>query len=171
MDGAFSQNIPLFITFVDFKKAFHSIDRDMMFAILQHYRISDKIASAIRVLHDQSTSQVYIQEQLSLLFSITTGVLQGDVLAPFLFIIVIDYVSKRSAEDFGYLTHKGNNQDNSGRAFRSTTRLPDYKVNDLAFAGYIALLENDSTQAQRQLDKLEHEAKKVGLEINGQKTE
>ena len=171
MDGAFSQNIPLFITFVDFKKAFDSIDRDMMFAILQHYGIPDKIVSAIRVLYDQSTSQVYIQGQLSEPFAITTGVLQGDVLAPFLFIIVIDYVSKRSAEDFGYLTHKGNNQDNSGRAVRSTTRLPDYKVNDLAFADDIALLENNSTQAQRQLDKLEHEAKKVGLEINVQKTE
>ena len=121
MDGAFSQKIPLFITFVDFKKAFDSIDRDMMFAILQHYGILDKIVSAIRVLYDQSTSQVYIQGQLSGPFAITTGVLQGDVLAPFLFIIVIDYVSKRSAKNFGYLTHKGNNQDNSERAVSGTT--------------------------------------------------
>ena len=83
--------------------------------------------SAIRVLYDRSTSQVYIQGQLSEPFAITTGVLQGDVLAPFLFIIVIYYVSKRSAEDFGYLTHKGNNQDNSGTAIRSTTRLPATK--------------------------------------------
>ena len=35
----------------------------------------------------------------------------------------------------------------------------------------IYLLENDSTQAQQQLDALEHEAKIVGLEINIQKTE
>ena len=84
--------------------------------------------------------------------------LQGDVLAPFLFIIVIDYVSKRSTGDFGYLTHKGKNQDNSGRAVRSTTRISDYKVNDLAFADDIVLLENDSTQAQRQIDKLDYEA-------------
>ena len=78
---------------------------------------------------------------------------------------VIGYVSKRSAENFGYLTHKGNNQDNSGRAIRRTTHLPDYKVNDLAFADDIVLLENDSTQAQRQLDKLEHEAKKLVLRL------
>ena len=44
MDGAFSQNIPLFITFVDFKKAFDSIDRDMIFAILTNGR-TDKIVS------------------------------------------------------------------------------------------------------------------------------
>ena len=88
MDGAFSQNIPLFITFVDFKKAFDSIDRDIMFAILQHYGIPDKIFSAIRVLNEQSTNQFYIQGQLSKQFAITTRVLQK-ILAPFLFIIVI----------------------------------------------------------------------------------
>ena len=69
------------------------------------------------------------------------------------FYIVLDYVSKSSAEEFGYLTYKGNNEDNSGSAVRSTTCLPDYKVNDIAFTDNIALLENDSTQAQWQLDK------------------
>ena len=36
-----------------------------------------------------------------------------------------------------------------------------YKVNDLAFAEDIAPLENNSTQAQQQLGKLEHEANKI----------
>ena len=73
MDGAISQNIILFITLVDFKKAFKLIDRDMMFSILQHYGIPDKIVSAIRVLYDQSTSQVYIQGQQSEPFAFTTS--------------------------------------------------------------------------------------------------
>lgn len=94
MDGAYAQDIPLYITFIDFKKAFDSIDREMMFAILRHYGIPAKIVDAIRVLYDDSKSQVYLQGQCSEPFKITTGVLQGDVLAPFLFIIVIDYVSK-----------------------------------------------------------------------------
>ena len=46
-----------------------------------------------------------------------------------------------------------------------------YRLLPYSFVDDIALLENDSTKAQRQLDKLEHEAKKVGLEINVQKTE
>ena len=46
----------------------------------------------------------------------------------------------------------------------STTRKSKYKVND------IALFENGSTQAQRLIAALEHEAKIVGLEINFQKT-
>ena len=67
-------------------------------------------------------------------------------------------------------SHSQRNQDNSGRTVCSTTRISDYKVNGRAFADNIALLENDSTKDQRQLDKLEHEAKKVGIEINVQKT-
>ena len=75
---------------------------------------------------------------------------------------------KRSAED---LTHKRNNKDNSGRAVRSTACISEYKVNSLAFVDDIALLVNDSTQALQQLDALEHEAKKAGLEIKAQKKE
>ena len=171
IEGAYSQDIPLFITFIDFKKAFDSIDRAMMFAILLHYGIPAMIVAAIRVLYDESKSQVYIQGQLSEPFNITTGVLQGDVLAPFLFIIVIDFVSKRSAEGFGYLTHKGNDQDKSGRTLRSTTRTPDYKLNDLAFADDVALLENSAAQSQRQLDVYKTNAGQVGLDINTKKTE
>ena len=52
---------------------------------------------------------------------------QGDVLEPFLY-IVIYYVSEGSVEDFGYLTHKGNTQDNIGRTATSNSRESDYKL-------------------------------------------
>ena len=77
----------------------------------------------------------------------STYVFQGDVLAPFLFIILIDYASKSSVEDVGYLTLEGNTKEISGRAVRRTTLSTDYKVNDLAFSDDIALLEKDSIQA------------------------
>ena len=171
MDGAYSNDIPLFITFIDFKKAFDSIDRDMMFAILLHYGIPPIIVKAIRVLYDNSSSRVFINGQVSEPFDITTGVLQGDVLAPFLFIIVIDYVSKLSAGGYGYVTHKGSSNDSSGRNMRRTTRNISRLVNDLAFADDIALLENSNLQAQCQLDSLRQNASTVGLEINIKKTE
>ena len=57
MEGAeFDQEV-LFITFVDFKKAFDSVDRDMMFAILRHYGIPQSIVAAIRSLYDKSSSR------------------------------------------------------------------------------------------------------------------
>ena len=37
-------------------------------------------------------------------FKVTTGVLQGDTLAPFLFMIVLDYVMNQIPEDHGLIT-------------------------------------------------------------------
>ena len=108
----------------------------MMFAIIRNYGIPAKIVDAIKVMYDNSTIQVYLQDQVSARFNISTGVLQGDVLAPFLFIVVIDYISKISANDFGDTTHERENTgennnkrkkniEPSDRKMRSTTRLPD----------------------------------------------
>ena len=47
-----------------------------------------------------------VNGQFSKLFYITKGVLQGDTLAPFLFIIVLDYVLKvTELGNFGVQTH------------------------------------------------------------------
>ena len=174
MDGAKVQNIPLSATFIDFKKAFDSIDRDMMFAILRHYGIPQQIVDAIRTLYDGSSSQVYVQGQLSNKFNITTGILQGDVLAPFLFIIVIDYISNLAAGDTGYLTHTGSSSTNTRPIRAGSTRAShqkERKVSDIAFADDIALLESNLGEAQRQLNAFVERAKTEGLEINIKKTE
>ena len=174
MEGASAQDIPLFITFIDFMKAFDSIDREMMFAILRHYGIPEQIVAAIRVLYDESTSRVYVEGEFSEAFQITAGVLQGDVLAPFLFIIVIDYISKQSEEDFGYVTHKESAPRTSQRPTRSTSAIKcvaERKLNDLAFADDVALLENSAERAQKQLDAYKDNALKVGLRLNIKKTE
>ena len=170
IEGANHEDIPLYITFVDFKKAFDSIDREMMFAILRHYGIPAKIVNAIRVLYDNSESQVYEGGQLSMPFKITTGVLQGDVLAPFLFIVVIDYITRRSQDQFGYVTHTGKKNE-SGYSLRAKTYAKERKVSDLDFADDIALLENCPLKAQNQLDALRNSARTTGLEINIAKTE
>jgi hypothetical protein len=176
MEGAYTQDISLYATFIDFKKAFDSIDREMMFAILRHYGIPAEIVNAIRVMYDKSKSQVYVGGELSEPFKITTGVLQGDVLAPFLFIIVIDYISKQSACDFGYLTHKGSapTQQKQARPPRACAKKPkespERKLNDLSFADDISLLENDQARAQQQLNTMQQNASAVGLEISIEKT-
>ena len=134
-----------------------------MIKILRSYGIPKAIVDAIRVLYDDSKSAVLIEGQMSEEFDVTTGVLQGDVLAPFLFIIVLDFVmldaqSKNPAG--GLVTHP-----------RRSRRHQDIILNDLDFTDDIGLLESSIPRAQKQLSTTTDSAASVGLMINTDKTE
>jgi hypothetical protein len=72
-----SYQLPLTISFIDFKKAFDSINRSVMFPILRHYGIPEVIVNAISVLYNNSKSAVMVDGNISDPFKVTTGVLQG----------------------------------------------------------------------------------------------
>ena len=94
MEAYCQRQLPLIAVLIDFKKAFDTIDRKMMWKILRNYGVLKKIVNAITIIYSSSKSRVRLGEKLSEAFHIATGVLQGDTLAPFLFIIVLDYILK-----------------------------------------------------------------------------
>ena len=70
------------MAFIDFRKAFDSIDRGKMFQILNAYGIPLEVVDAIKVMHEDTSALVITPEGETNMFSIDTGVLQGDPLAP-----------------------------------------------------------------------------------------
>ncbi|CAF2821834.1 unnamed protein product [Rotaria sp. Silwood2] len=101
-----------------------------------------------------------VDGQISQEFDVTTGGLQGDTLAPFLFIIVIDCVMKNAESDHtneqgehGFITN-----------LRQSQRRPTTTIHDLDFADDIALLESNFDRAQMQLITTVKWADKVGLQ-------
>ena len=87
---------------------------------------------------------VTVNNKYSATFNITTGILQADVLAPYFFILVIDYVMRRAREEgkTGFITHP-----------QQTRRLHGFKINDLDFADDMALMEELLERAQHQLKR------------------
>ncbi len=100
-------------------------------------------------------------------FDVTTGVLQGDTLAPFLFIIVIDYVMKNAESN--HINEKGEHGFITN--LRQSNRRPATTIHDLDFADDIALLESNFDRAQMHLITTTKWADKVGLQVNIKKTQ
>ena len=149
------------IVFVDFSKAFDSINREALFHILGLYGIPDPLVKAIKLLYDNSFSRVQTIDGLTEFFETLIGVLQGDTLAPFLFIVVLDYVLRNSMSLDQGLTIEP----------RRSRRVLGVKATDLDFADDLALLSDTIEQAEKLLHDLEHAAQLVGLSLNVAKTE
>ena len=79
-----------------FTRLLTSINRDRMIEILVAYEIPLSVVNAIRVIYKDTATVVITPEGETNAFNIGTGVLQGDPLAPFLFIIVLDYALRIS---------------------------------------------------------------------------
>ena len=60
-----------------------------MLTILKAYGIPEKLVTAISILYEDTTVKVIIPDGETENFNILAGVLQGDTLAPYLFVIVI----------------------------------------------------------------------------------
>ena len=100
-----NNKLPAVLTFIDFKKAFDSIHRGKMIKILKAYGIPPRLLRAIEAMYTNTTAKIITPDGESDVFEILAGVLQGDTLAPFLFIIVLDYALRQALkehEDLGF---------------------------------------------------------------------
>ena len=96
-------------------------------------------------------------------FDIVAGVLQGDTLAPYLFIICLHYVIRTLIDKI-----KENGFELTKKRSR---RYPAKTITDADYADDIALLANAPAQAETLLHSLEQVAAGIGLHVNAHKTE
>ena len=93
-------------------------------------------------------------------FDIVAGVLQGDTLAPYLFIICLDYVLRTSIDKI---------KENGFELTKKRSRR--YPAKTITDADYAAILENTSNQGETLLHSLEQAAAGISLYLNAHKTE
>ena len=163
LEGVRAKNLQATLLFVDFTKAFDSIHRGKMEQILLAYGLPEETVAAIMILYRNTKVKVGSPDGHTDYFDIVAGVLQGDTLAPYLFIICLDYVLRTSIDNIrenGFeLTKKG------------SRRYPAKTITDADYADDIALLANTPNQAETQLHSLEPAAAGIGLHVNAHKSE
>ncbi|CAH1266510.1 Hypp3401 [Branchiostoma lanceolatum] len=147
-------NSQLYAVFVDYEKAFDSLDRSTLWNILDHYGIPTKIISMVKVFYNNFQAQVSHGGDLTEPFNMTTGVRQGCLLSPLLFITALDWVMRETTKE-----------GRTGIQWTLTTML-----DDLDFADDLALLSHSISQMRTKTQKLETNSSRVGLKISAPKT-
>nr|KAG5705815.1 hypothetical protein BaRGS_027474 [Batillaria attramentaria] len=148
-------NSPLYLNFIDYEKAFDSVDREALWKLLRHYGVPGKIISLIQCTYQDMSCRISHAGQLSESFEVKTGVRQGCLLSPFLFLLVIDWIMKTTTAG-----------RKNGIQWTLWTQL-----DDLDFADDLALLSHSHSQMQDKTTCLEATSAGTGLKINRKKTE
>ena len=113
------------------------------------------------MLYMNTRSMVRFLDGDTQFFEITTGVLQGDTIAPFLFIIFLYYVLKSSIDC----------SPNFGFTLKKRRRHPATYITDTDYVDDIAITADSMENIKQVLNQFEERAKDIGLKINCGKTE
>ena len=84
------------IIIVDYNEAFASIDRRAISIVLSKYGVSELLVANAMQFYIGTSAVVATAHRNTEKFSVTSGVLQGVTLAPFLFITLLDYILRET---------------------------------------------------------------------------
>ena len=144
---------PLYMLFVDYQRAFDSLNRAWIWEELKVRGLPSKFINIIKEGYEGFCCRVLHEGQLSDSIKTSSGARQGRLLSPLVFLLVLDGVLCRALD---------------GKKRGLTWRLKD--LEDMEYADDTCLVSHKCEHMQK-LDVLWEESKKVGLEINHLKTE
>ena len=145
----------LFVAFVDYKKAFDSVDRTILWSVLGKTGLSTKFISMFKAIYANVQACVRWKFDFSDFFDCPTGTRQGALESPIMFSLYITFVA-----DFVREHGKHGVQMLSGMA----------EIFFLIFADDLVLLSTSPVGLQTQINNLSLISSRLGLEINTAKT-
>ena len=154
IDQARARRRPLYATFVDFRKAFDSVPRDLLWQAIETSGISGRMLAALKNMYASVTAKVATPAGLTPSFPCDVGVKQGCPLSPLLFGLYIDRIEPLIQA-----------------ADPTAPTLNALRVPLLLYADDLTLLSTTPSGLQSQLDTLHHFCAATHLDVNLTKTE
>lgn len=144
-------NRPLALIFVDFKKAFDTVELPAILTALQECRIDHRYCNIIKNIYDNATTTVNLHSTTNQI-KIKRGVRQGDTMSPKLFITVLEHAFKMLAWQQKGIVIDGE------------------RLNHLRFADDIVIVSDSLGEIKDMLQELNDALHEIGLTINFDKT-
>jgi hypothetical protein len=145
-------NLPLCLAFVDYEKAFDSIETWAVLQSLQRCQVDHRYIEVLRYLYQNATMSVRLQNQSSNPIQLQRGVRQGDVISPKLFTAALEDI-------FKLLDWKGSGINING----------EY-LTHLRFADDVVLMAETMEDLNTMLEDLSNASQSVGLKMHMDKT-
>jgi hypothetical protein len=136
---------------MDFKEAYDSVSREVLYNILIESGILMKLVRIIKMCLNETRSRVLVGENLPDMFPIKNGLKQGDALLTMLFNFALEYAIRRVQVNQGGLKLNGTHQL-------------------LAYADDVNILGGSVLIVKEKAEALIVASKEIGLEINADKT-
>ena len=156
----------MYISFINFTKAFDTVDRPLLFRILSKVGCPPKLISLIQCLYTNVNARLIFDGKVSKSFAYNDGVKQGCKLAPSLFEIYYPFYS-------GYLSKTFSTSFPSSYVFElmvATKVFYEY-LREAQYADDIAIMSETAYGLQTLLTEYNVTSRKFGLKINAIKTE
>ena len=150
-----SKRKKVYIGFIDFRKAFDTVKRDVLWNILELNGIRGKVLNVLKAMYRNVRYCVCTQEGHTESFDSTMGLKQGCKISPIMFSYLINSLANEIAENCKH-----------GIQLAPNTQ----PVSSLLFADDVALLADTPVGLQNQLNQLKRAADRLGLVINTDKS-
>ena len=153
MQKARERQQPLYMCFVDFRKAFDSISHEKLWITMLEMGYPPHLVNLLSKLYRKQRARVRVASTVSEWFKVRKGVRQGCVLSPYLFNILAEMVMRETLDGFD-----------------GGFRIGGRRITDLRYADDIVLIANSPQELQELVSRLDKISRKFGLEINVNKT-
>ena len=143
---------PLYVCFVDFKRAFDTVSYHILWCKLIKYGIKGKFLDLIKSMYAKVKSCVRSDDGLTKLFAYKRGLRQGCLLSPLLFALFLSDLNNFLLDGAGGIT------------------LWDTRICAMLYADDLILAAESSADLQAQMDLLGFYANNLKMEISQKKT-
>ena len=174
LEKCIEQHKELYMVFIDFRKAFDSVDRQMLWKVLRVFGCLGHFISIFRQFHDGTMGRVAVGKPESKSIPMNHGTKQGCVLALTLFTLFLTFVLTilhQQNDDGNYIRSRSDGKLFNLAQLGARTKTRTKLITENLFADDNALIAHDPAKIQQMVNVFSETTKKLDLQVNIGKTE